>query len=185
MMCERRFAHRVKNEKHYSLANRWLGGYMLERKSADDMSAIMDELVLDIKSLMLLYPTDERLEGALQTLSSSSDPEVLRFISLVQKREKKASEGGYFLMAVGEIILASLLFIGGLALIAPTLLGLGSPEEFSTFVTAIAGAISSQTLTNPLIPVLEFIIALSLLLSAFFTLRAASQSLKETGIPRL
>lgn len=160
---------------------------MLEgSRAADTADSIVDELVLDIKGLMLLNPTDESLEAVLRnSLVNSTDPEVSRFMSLVQKKDKRSSEGGYFLMAVAEIILASILFIAGLALISPTILGLGSPAQFSNFVTTIAETVSRQTLTNPVVPPLEFILALSLLLGAFFTLRAASESLKETDIPRI
>ncbi len=159
---------------------------MLKGNTADTIDSIVDELVLDIKGLMLLNPSDEPVTEAIKSsLVNSGDPEVLRFISLVQKKDKKASEGGYFLIAVAEIILASILFIGGLALISPTILGLGSPVLFANFMTSIANAIADQSLTNPLVPALEFILALSLLLGAFFTLRAASESLKDTEIPRL
>jgi hypothetical protein len=159
---------------------------MLEGSTTDTVDSILDEIVLDIKGLMLLNPSDDQLGPAVRsTVVNSSDPEVARFIALVQKKGKNASEGGYFLMAIAEIILASVLFIGGLALISPTFLGLGSPAEFSVFVKALADAISNETISNPLIPALEFILALALLIGAFFTLRAASDSLKETGIPRL
>jgi hypothetical protein len=159
---------------------------MLEGKSADSIDSLLDELKLDIKGLMLLNPNDEPLATEISlSLLRSNDPEISRFVGLVQKKEKRATEGGYFLIAVAEIILASVLFIAGLALVSPTVVGLKSPGEFSKFVNTTAQAISNQTLSNPLVPALEFIVALSLLLGAFFTLRAASESLKETGIPRL
>ena len=154
--------------------------------NSDTIDSLVDELKLDIKGLMLLNPNDESVSQVLSaSILNSGDPEISRFVGLVQKKEKRSSEGGYFLIAIGEIILASMLFIGGIALVSPTILGLGAPQEFSNFVITIAQSISQLTLTNPLVPALEFIIALSLLLGAFFTLRAASESLKETGIPRI
>jgi hypothetical protein len=159
---------------------------MLEGKSVDTVDTILDEMKLDIKGLMLLNPDDQILSKEISSsLVNSNDPEISRFIKLVQKKDDRATEGGYFLIAVAEIILSSVLFISGLALISPSILGLGSPVQFSQFVTTTAQAIANETRTNPLVPALEFIIALALLLGAFFTLRAASDSLKETGMPRI
>jgi hypothetical protein len=159
---------------------------LLEGSQTDHNETILDELALDIKGLMLLNPSDEPLAQMLSSnIVNSADPEITRFVSLVQKKDKRSSEGGYFLIAIAEIILASILFIGGLALISPTVLGLSSPQQFSIFVTSLAQSIASQTVSNPLIPALEFIIALSLLIGAFLTLRIASGTLKQTGIPRI
>ncbi len=159
---------------------------MQEGNSSDTVDSIVEELLLDVKGLMLLNPSDEPLSEVLDsTFVDSNDPDVMRFVSLLQKKEKRSSEGGYFLIAIGEIILAGLLFISGVALISPTILGLGSPAKFLAYFNSISSAISLQALSNPIVPALEFIIALSLLLAAFFTLRMAAESLKETGISRL
>ncbi|HZW56534.1 MAG TPA: hypothetical protein VFF30_09620 [Nitrososphaerales archaeon] len=146
--------------------------------------SMLDQMLLDIKGLSLLNPSDEAFGEIIEsTLVNSRDEDVERFLSFL-KPKKSASEKWYFLMALGESILAVFLFIGGVALLSPAMIGLTSPQQLLTFFDEITSSLSVRALSNPAVPLLDFLMALGLLFAAFSTLRIAASSLKETGVSR-
>jgi hypothetical protein len=137
-----------------------------------------DQLILDIKAVSLLSDNEETLRKIVsERLVGSQDEQVKKFIGLLIPKSK--SSAGSFLAALGELILAAFLFIAGLSLLAPSLLGLQSPDQLLSYFQQLTSDLSSTALTNPILPILDFIIALALLLSAFQLLRMSSAGIKN------
>jgi hypothetical protein len=139
----------------------------------------LDQLILDIKAISLLSDNDETLGRVVnERIRGSQDEQVKKFVGLLIPKAKSSS-GGSFLAALGEMILASFLFIAGLSLLAPSLLGLQSPGQLLAYFQQLISDLSSKAFSNPILPVLDFIIALALLLSAFQLLRMSSAGIKN------
>lgn len=149
---------------------------------SNNVAGAVDKLVLDIKALVLLSDSKESLHKVVEDkLLSSHDEDISNFVSIVRSRQK-ATQLGYFLMALGELLFAAFLVIGGLAIIAPSLLGLSSPSALISYYGAIILDISSSGLSSPVIAFINFLFAIALLLAGFYSLRVASTNLKETGV---
>ena len=144
---------------------------------------IVNKLILDIKALVLLSENDAQLSRAVQeNIVGSHDEQVSRFMSSIQPTGNTGSRGGQFMAALGELVLACFLTIAGLSLLAPSLMGIQSPVQLLSYFTEIVSGISANSLSNPLIPVLDFLFALMLLLGSFYLLRHASVDLKRAGL---
>ncbi|MGI0092057.1 MAG: hypothetical protein ACREBS_10135 [Nitrososphaerales archaeon] len=153
--------------------------------SSTGSDRIVDQLVLDIKSLMLLNPSDESLRKLVEDkIVSSRDDQVVEFVGMLQSR-RSLNVKGSILAALGEMVLASFLVIVGLAILAPSMVGFGSPDQLSNYFIQIASSWSVQSFAgNPVVPAIEFVLALVLLLGAFYNLRIAAmnlESVKSTG----
>lgn len=143
--------------------------------------SIVNQLVLNVKALMLLGESKESIERVVNDkLSSSHDEQIQEFVSILQREKaKKGSSKAYILTAAGELILASFLIIAGLTTILPSVVGLSSPEQLVSFIGQITSSVSVQTLRNPIIPAMELLLAIGLLLGAFHTVRIAALHLGE------
>ena len=140
---------------------------------------IVNQLLLDIKSLMLLNPSTESLRHVIdERIASSHDEQITDFVSLLQSR-KSLNMKGAILAAIGEMVLASFLVIVGLAILAPSVVGFGSPNQLSNYFVQL---VSSSVLTfagSPVVPIVEFVLALVLILGAFYNLRLAAVNLQS------
>ena len=144
---------------------------------------ILNKLILDIKALVLLSENDDQLSSTVQeNIVGSHDEQVSKFISSIKPVGNTGNLRGYFLTALGELVLASFLTVVGLSLLAPSLMGIQSPNQLLSYFSEIVNGISSNSLSNPLIPVLDFLFALLLLLGSFYLLRHASVDLKHAGL---
>ena len=156
----------------------------LKSESKDPSEQIVNHLILDIKALMLLGQSKESLRQLLDlNLAQSHDEHIVEFLELMKPGKKKGiSAQSYLIVAIGELILSSFLLIGGLATILPSLVGLTSPEQLVSFIGDITQRISVPTLSNPIVPILELVLALALLFGAFNTVRLASINLQEMDV---
>lgn len=138
-------------------------------------------LKLDVKALTLLYESDDDLRRVLErSFVDSQEDYVRRFVGLLQARARPAEDRGSLPVAVGEIVLASFLTIVGLASFVPVLAGLGTSQSWLGYLsTAVAPA---GVPLNAGVPALDFGFSAALLLGAFYTLRRASKSLKDSGM---
>ena len=143
----------------------------------------MDRLILDIKALVLLSDNTESLSNTIrEKIIGSHDEHISKFVSVLQPYTKSQSKLGSFLVALGELALAAFLSIVGLSLMAPSLMGFQTPSQLLAYFRDLLSSVSSGTLSNPLIPFLDFVFALVLLLGAFYMLRRASIDLKEANL---
>lgn len=154
--------------------------------SAEDLNqkdALIDKLILDIKTFVLLSESHEVLSQAIsEKILGSHDEDVNRFISLIQPRVKRRGGIGSFLIAIGELVLAALLSIVGLSLMAPAIMGFQSPSQLLSYFRDLTSSISESSLSNPVIPFLDFLFSLVLLLGAFYILRRASVDMKDADL---
>lgn len=139
---------------------------------------LVDQLVLDIKSLMILNPSEESVRKLIESrITSSRDDQISSFVSMLQLR-KSLGVRGYVLSAMGEMILASFFVVLGLAILAPTIAGLNTPNELAAYFSQILSTWSTQSLAkNPIVPIIEFVLGLLLILGGFYNLRMAAQNL--------
>jgi hypothetical protein len=139
---------------------------------------VLSRLLLDIKGLMLLSGSEISLQTLVkEKIVSSHDEEVVKFVSMMNTR-KPESRWASLLIAISEMLLASILAVGGLALLAPSVLGFSSPDQLSSYLSQIVSTISPKSLSNPIIPAGEFIISALLLVGAFYNLRIAAANLR-------
>ena len=128
---------------------------------------------------MLLSGSDASLQTLVkEKIVSSHDEEIVKFVSMMNVRKPENGRAS-LLIAVSEMLFASILAVAGLALLAPSIVGFSSPDQLSFYFSQILGAISPKSLSNPIIPAAEFVIAVLLLIGAFYNLRIAATYLKK------
>jgi phosphohistidine swiveling domain-containing protein len=151
---------------------------MASRTTSTD--EVLGRLLLDIKALMLLSSTNGTLPAAVrERIVSSHDEQITAFVSTIGTSSKRATGGkSLLLIALSEMVLASILAVVGLALLAPSIVGFSSQSQLIAYSDQVISGISVQSLSGPLIPAAEFVIAVVLLVGAFYNLRIAAANLK-------
>ena len=142
----------------------------------------MEKLILDIKALVLLQDSDANLEAKLGTrLASSQDQSVRRFVNALQQRQRR-SPFQHFAMALGELVLASLLVIAGGVAIVPTVAGVNSLSSLLQYFAEHAYNTFAGSILAGYVSLIEFGLGALLVLAAFYTLHQAAINLGEAGI---
>ena len=152
---------------------------MASRASSSD--ELLSRLLLDIKALMLLSGSEGTLPAVVkEKIVSSHDEHISAFISEISAASSKKAAGGKSLLfiAISEMILAAFLAVIGLAILAPSIVGFSSQAQLVAYFDQIISGISVQSLSGPVIPAVEFVIAVLLLIGAFYNLRIAAANLK-------
>ena len=143
-------------------------------------------LVLDIKAFMLLSESEDYTRRLVkESLLDSHDEDVQKFVTIVgqDRIARPPHQRGNILISLGELILSSFLFVAGLAVLAPSVIGISSPQQLLDYFASVfsESSTSIQSLSEPLIGPLVFLLAILLLVGAFYTLRVASSSLKQAS----
>lgn len=148
-------------------------------KRADDL---LDRLVLEIKALVLLEASEANLKVRLKgRLVDTHDESLRRFVAALQTRKPRET-GRLLAVALGELILASLLVLAGTVVLLPTVAGIDTPAGLvQYFSEKIAGAVEGSPF-SAYVPLLEFVMGALLMVSAFYTLRQAAVNLKQAGL---
>jgi len=143
---------------------------------------LLDKLILEIKAIALLYGSEFELRERLSDrIAQSHDEDVQRFVKALQVGRHKAT-GRLLAVALGELVMASVLVVAGTIILAPTVVGVST---LSSLVQYFAERTSGTVSTSPLSPYLsfvEFAIGILLMLSAFFALREAALNLRQAGL---
>lgn len=139
---------------------------------------LIDQLVLDIKSLMILNPSEDQVKRLVENrIASSHDNQISRFVSMLQTR-KTLGVKSHIVSAMGEMVLASFFVVLGLAILAPAIAGLNTPNELVIYFSQILFSWTTQPFANnPIVPIIEFVLGLLLMLGGFYNLRLAAQNL--------
>jgi len=146
--------------------------------TASSTDEVVSRLLLDIKALMLLSGSDASLQTLVnEKIVSSHDEEIVKFVSMMNVQKPESGWSSLFI-AISEMLLASILAVVGLALLVPSVVGFSSPDQLSSYFSQIVSAISPKSFSNPIIPAGEFIIAVLLLIGAFYNLRTAGANLR-------
>jgi hypothetical protein len=143
---------------------------------------LLDRLVLQVKAVSLLYGSEAELRGKLEgKLVEAHDESIRRFVNALQMGGGGRT-GSLVIVALGELVLASLLVVAGTVVLVPTVVGIntlsGLAQYFSQRVSTVVGA----SFLTPYLSFIEFVIGVVLVLSSFFTLREAAAHLKEAGL---
>ncbi len=143
---------------------------------------IASRLLLDIKALTLLYPSDQGLRGALEkSFVDYSDDDVRRLADIIRPGRPESRVGGV-LVAAGEILFASFLAILGIGAFVPSMIGVESPQQFFNY---FSGRLSPSFGTGALAvaaPVIDLGFAIVLIIAALYLLRRAAAELKGAGL---
>lgn len=143
---------------------------------------VIDHIVLDIKSLAAAHTWDAAItEGLRERLLASHDEDVKRFVDALKPR-RPSRPWSLIFIGVGELILGAFLTVGGLIFIVPAILGFTTQGEIARYLSDLTSGFSSSVISDPLTVALGFGFALFLLLAALYTLRQASQNLRESGL---
>ncbi len=143
---------------------------------------ILDRMVLDVKALALIHGSEPALRDAIAAkVMDSPDDEIQMFVSAV-RHGRREGNAKLFAIALGEIVLASLLVLAGAVTLVPTIIGLTTPGEYvSYYAEQFYGTIGNLGL-GQYVSVVEFGIGAFLMIAAFYTLRQAAISLREAGL---
>ena len=140
------------------------------------------KLLLDMKAVGLLHPSENELRSALETsILNSKDEQVRRVVSSMGA-SRTSGQTGSVVVAVGELVLASFLMISGLLAISALFSGSASSSYILQFFSSSLNGIESSSPLRQALPVLELAFSILLLLSALYALRRASATLKEAGL---
>lgn len=143
---------------------------------------MLDKIILDVKALVLLQGSDPELKERLRRkLVDSKDEDMRRFVEALQVRPSPR-HAHLLLIALGELVLASLLVFAGTVALIPTVAGIDTPAALAQFFAEKAfGAIGSSPLAD-YSSFIEFVVGALLVLSALYTLRQAALNLKQLGL---
>ncbi len=143
---------------------------------------LLDRLILEVKAIALLYGSDAELKERLESrLTDSHDEGVRRFVRALQS-ETREETGRLLAIAVGELVMASLLVFAGTIVLVPTVAGISSLAGLAQYFAERAGGSLAGSPLSPYISIIEFVLGVALVLSAFFALREAAANLKQVGL---
>lgn len=139
-------------------------------------------MILDIKGLMLLKQSDTQIQTVLQEkLIDSHDEEIKGFLELITKPTSRKGRGPLGI-ALGEMLLAAILILAGVATIAPVVIGLNTSQSLVQYIGNLVVASVSQQSFYFIVELVDLMLSLVLLTAAFYALRRAAQDLREAGI---
>ncbi len=143
---------------------------------------LLERLLLEIKAFSLLYGSDAELKARLEgKIIESHDESVRRFVSALQM-ERRAKTGRLLGIALGELLVASLLVVAGTVVLVPNIVGISTYAGLvQYFSERLSGPLAGSPL-SPYLSLIEFGVGVILMLSAFFALREAALNLKQAGL---
>ncbi|HEV2138007.1 MAG TPA: hypothetical protein VGR53_04135 [Nitrososphaerales archaeon] len=143
---------------------------------------MLDRLLLEAKGISLLLGTDAELKAALATrLLESHDESVRRFVRAMQTK-KPAETGRLMAIAIGELVIASLLVLAGTVVLVPSVVGVNTYAGLVQYFSDRASTVLGSSPLSQYLPFIEFGVGVVLMLSAFFSLREAALNLRKAGL---
>ena len=152
--------------------------------SADEARTedLLDRLTLDVKAIALLYQSEEELRDRVKgKIIESHDESVRRFVKALQSNGPDETRGR-FALALGELVIAAILVVGGAVVLVPTVAGVSTVSCLTQYFAERASGAVATTPLSPFLSFMEFAVGAVLLLSAFFALREAALDLKRAGL---
>jgi len=143
---------------------------------------LLDRLVLEIKAVALLYGSEEELRQRLEgRILDSYDENVQRFVKALQT-ERPRETGRLFAIALGELLLASILVVAGTVALVPAIAGVNTFASLVQYFSERTSGTLGFSPASPYLSFIEFAVGLLLMLSAFFALREAALNLRQAGL---
>lgn len=141
----------------------------------------IDELVLSVKAVMLLCGNSVECRNNLRDrIQSMQDEEINTFLDIFHKPQRGVLS--QISMAVGEVILASILLFVGIAILTPALVGFSGPDAFLHYFVSTQVALINAVPYFPIVLLTDFLIAIALLSSAFYALRESAEKIESAGL---
>jgi hypothetical protein len=133
---------------------------------------------------MIMRETDPSVERELEmAIVGTHDEDVQKFTKLIAPK-KITDTRGSFLIGLGELVMASILAVAGLVALAPAAVGFGSPHQLINYISGILSFLASKDPSGFVVVLIEFLLSIALLVSAFNLLRIAAANLNEAGLTR-
>ena len=147
-----------------------------------DSDAVASRLLLDIKALTILHPSDGELKEVLaRSFVDYADDDVRRITDTIRP-SRRTNRSASILVASAEIVLASFLAIIGVGSFASNVIGFRSPQELASyFVSRLAPSFGSSPLATAASSI-DLAFSAILILGALYILRMASVEVKQTLI---
>ena len=143
---------------------------------------MLDRLLLEAKGISLLLGSDAELREALASrLLESHDESVRRFVKAMQLK-KPAETGRLIAIALGELVMASLLVVAGTVVLVPSVVGVNTYAGLVRYFSDRASSVLGSSPLSQYLPFIEFGVGVVLMLSAFFSLREAALNLRQAGL---
>ncbi len=138
--------------------------------------------MLEAKGISLLLGCDAELRAALASrLIESHDESVRRFVKAMQLK-KPAETGRLIAIALGELVMASLLVVAGTVVLVPSVVGVNTYAGLVQYFSDRASSVVGSSPLSQYLPFIEFGVGVVLMLSAFFSLREAALNLRQAGL---
>ena len=150
-------------------------------QTEDGMEEEIGNLVLSVKAVMLLCGNSVECRNNLrEKINAMQDEEVTGFLDLFHKPQRSIVP--QVSMAIGEVLLASILLFIGVAILAPALVGFQGPDAFLHYFVSTQIALINAFPYFPFVLLTDFIIAIALLSAAFYALRESADLFSDAGL---
>jgi hypothetical protein len=152
---------------------------MESNKKEELLSPLIDSLEVSIKGLMILSDKEADISRAdvIRKLENSNEEEVREFLNLI-KEERKGSDINILFATLGEFLLSSFLFVMGILFVIPTFFGGNASGYLLNYYENALHSISETTGLTSLTIVINFLVAVVLLLASFSTLKTARMNIR-------
>jgi hypothetical protein len=148
----------------------------------DQAEDLLDRLILEVKGVSLLYPSEAELQEKLEgRMARSNDESIRRFVKALQIRGQ-GQTGRLLVIAMGDLLLASFLVIAGAVILVPTVVGVNTLQGIVQFFAERTSGSTTGSLLTPYLSFVEFAVGAILVISSFYSLREAAANLKQAGI---
>lgn len=150
-------------------------------QTENGMEEEIGSLVLSIKAVILLCGSSVECRNNLRDkINAMHDEEVIAFLEVFQKKQRRMFP--QISIAIGEVILASILLFVGVAILAPALVGFQGPETFLHYFVSTQVVLINAFPYFPFVLLTDFIIAIVLLSAAFYALKEAADLFSDAGL---
>ena len=151
---------------------------MESNRKEELLTPLIDSLEVSIKGVMILTNNEKDVSrgDVIRKLENSNDEEVREFLNLIREK-RKGTDFNILMATFGEFLLSSFLFIMGILFVIPTFFGGNASGYFLNYYGNALHSVSDYTGFASLTLVINFMVAVLLLLASFNTLRTARMNI--------
>ncbi len=152
---------------------------MESNKKEELLDPLIDSLEVNIKGLIILSDNEKDISRAdvIRKLENSKEEEVREFLNLI-KEERKGTDVNILLATLGEFLLSSFLFVMSILFVIPTFFGGNASGYLLNYYGNALHSISETSGLPSLTIVINFLVAVVLLLASFNTLKTARMNIR-------
>jgi len=154
----------------------------VENERKDSFDNLVNQAVLDVKAMMILSSTVQDPDSLIKKKFLETPDEDVRNFTRILSESTPTRQNVVFLMGIGEMLLAGFLLIFGLIFSIPAVLGYKSMTTAGNYFQGLQDGLYHMSSSYPITAFVDFVIAILLLVAAFFTLKQAAYELKRVGL---